>query len=405
MSTPMRSLKASLATAQDDQITRVVAFVDALPSRGPADDLIAPLRPRLQQLRPKRPCGLLRLLFTPLDPLIVPAGSWQRGSVMMPRTAIGPIGAVLLGAIRDAGEYRAQAITLDASDHDAICRLGQVVWPIAAALCATGLPATAWQIGEDGFTAQDHVAIVALLGAVLGYANEIEAAVAEPPGDLQDAAIRVVLRRAALSGPAGFGAAATILLARLSATERVISCAAEIAGSADYRAAADHAIETTLGNIGSVVGTIEREGASPVMDISRVATVLDGLEVCSAAKPERLKRIESIRRYAGDACQQVFQQTATTGLLRHLEQLSDDPADTEIAALEASARDLRRVEACARRFGVGGGETLLKSCRDIFRSGKLTALGLADRVRMLEIMGATDEAMALLTAETAKTLV
>jgi len=75
----IRILQANLATAEDDQIARVVALVDALPERGTADELIAPLRPRLQQLRPKRMVGFARLLFTPLDPLIGSAAAcWSR---------------------------------------------------------------------------------------------------------------------------------------------------------------------------------------------------------------------------------------------------------------------------------------------------------------------------------------
>ncbi len=33
-------------------------------------------------------------------------------------------------------------------------------------------------------------------------------------------------------------------------------------------------------------------------------------------------------------------------------------------------------------------DALLDSCRDMFRSNKLTSFALADRVRMLEILGA-----------------
>ena len=51
----IRSLNRHLVSAQDVKILKVVAMVDALPARGDADSLIAPLRPRLAQLRPRRP--------------------------------------------------------------------------------------------------------------------------------------------------------------------------------------------------------------------------------------------------------------------------------------------------------------------------------------------------------------
>ena len=87
----LRELQHSLATAQDGQIERVVAMVDALPQRGAADRLIAPIRPRLAQLRPARPLRFCRLLFLPLDPLVVPPTKWRRASLTLPRTVLEPL--------------------------------------------------------------------------------------------------------------------------------------------------------------------------------------------------------------------------------------------------------------------------------------------------------------------------
>ena len=74
----LHDVARTLNAARDEQLARVVAVVDALPARGAADTLIAPLRPRLATLRPTRPLNLTRLLFTPLDPLIVPSAEWRR---------------------------------------------------------------------------------------------------------------------------------------------------------------------------------------------------------------------------------------------------------------------------------------------------------------------------------------
>src|SRR6185312_823608 len=40
----IRTLNRSLAEARDSQLAQVVAVVDAMPRRGPADELIAPFR-------------------------------------------------------------------------------------------------------------------------------------------------------------------------------------------------------------------------------------------------------------------------------------------------------------------------------------------------------------------------
>ena len=94
----VRELQRRLVRAHEAQIKRVVAMVDALPERGAADELIAPLRPRLAQLRPARPLRFCRLLFLPADPLIVPAPQWRPTSLTIPRTALDPLAV----SVRDA---------------------------------------------------------------------------------------------------------------------------------------------------------------------------------------------------------------------------------------------------------------------------------------------------------------
>jgi hypothetical protein len=70
----------------------VLALIDDLSERGEADALIAPLRGRLAGLRPRRKLGLTRLLFTPLNPIIVDAANWSAAALSIPRTALAPLG-------------------------------------------------------------------------------------------------------------------------------------------------------------------------------------------------------------------------------------------------------------------------------------------------------------------------
>jgi hypothetical protein len=84
----VRALTGEIAGAGDHQIMRIVAMVDAMTSRGVADAVIAPLRHRLTRLRPPRPLRFGRLMFHPLDPLIVPAAHWRPGRQAIPRTAL-----------------------------------------------------------------------------------------------------------------------------------------------------------------------------------------------------------------------------------------------------------------------------------------------------------------------------
>ena len=76
----IRSLQHDLLGARDQQILRVVDMVDKMPQRGDADDFIAPLRPRLAFLRPIRRLNFTRLLFQPLDSVIVARRAAQRAA-------------------------------------------------------------------------------------------------------------------------------------------------------------------------------------------------------------------------------------------------------------------------------------------------------------------------------------
>ncbi|MGA9014799.1 MAG: hypothetical protein WB509_20100, partial [Acetobacteraceae bacterium] len=109
----LRTLHRDLAAAQDDQIHRVLTIIDALAERGDADKLIAPLRGRIAELRPRRKLSLARLLFTPLQPLIVEAASWSLAAPSIPRTAILP----LAGQVRDGLGTTAATIDTLAAQH------------------------------------------------------------------------------------------------------------------------------------------------------------------------------------------------------------------------------------------------------------------------------------------------
>ncbi|HEY1412327.1 MAG TPA: hypothetical protein VGF36_09305, partial [Rhodopila sp.] len=88
---PSRTLVQEVAKASDPRVRRIVAKIDAMAHRGPADALIEPLRLRLRMLHPPRPLRFGRLLFHPLDPLIVPTSRWRPGRHAIPRTALMPI--------------------------------------------------------------------------------------------------------------------------------------------------------------------------------------------------------------------------------------------------------------------------------------------------------------------------
>ena len=84
----LRQLGQAAAVADDAAVARLVAMLDRLPDRGEADRVLDPVRPRLRALGLKRPLGLPRLLFLPLDGAILPPSRWSRGAPAVPRSAL-----------------------------------------------------------------------------------------------------------------------------------------------------------------------------------------------------------------------------------------------------------------------------------------------------------------------------
>jgi hypothetical protein len=146
----LRELQHRLAGAQDGLIERIVAMVDALPERGAADRLIAPLRPRLAQLRPARPLRFCRLLFLPLDPLIVPGPKWRPMSLTIPRTVLEPLAVSVLDAMRPDARAAVEAVIAGRTTRDieTVRKAGALLWPAAGRILCAAPASRTWHTTE-----------------------------------------------------------------------------------------------------------------------------------------------------------------------------------------------------------------------------------------------------------------
>src|SRR5580658_10504977 len=151
----IREVSRGLAAARDAQILRVVAMVDAMPNRGAADQLIAPLRERIARLRPPRPLRFARLLFLPLDPLIVPAARWRAQQPAIPRSVIPLLAAAVETVLGPAGR----------TDAEVIDQAGGLLWDKAAAVLLEAERPIGWE--TTGLSAQVHKPLSRRIGALL----------------------------------------------------------------------------------------------------------------------------------------------------------------------------------------------------------------------------------------------
>lgn len=400
----LNALRRSLANAEDAQITRLVAMVDGLAERGMIDDLVAPFRGRLAELRPARPLRFARLLFSPLDPLIVPAPRWRPDAPNLPRTALAPLAEAAHDTMgEDATRIDAMIDGHSTRDGQVIAAAGALLWPSAAqALLRSPVPA--------GWTRQTGLArglfgeISANTAALLDQVPSLQAlrAAAEVGIALPVHTLGTMLRQVSAARPQALGLLVALILARLPDAAAPLRQAASVIGgaaAASVRAATEQAraslleqLEADGGAEAQVVGAeLEEAGA----EVRRIARLLEGME---AGGPGMAARIEQLRRRLDSSCRTRFWTGLRTEFLRSLEALVTEADDQAVMRLEAAARGLRALGGEGRRFGSAEVyESLLRQTTDAVKAiptgGALTQ---SDKVRLVEILAGPEEAWALL---------
>lgn len=388
----LRALNGQIQSADESRIRRIVATIDAMKRRGDADALIAPLRPRLSVLRPPRPLRFARLLFTPLDPLIVPAQRWRPGEPTIPRTAIPPITLQVqqtLGtdaaAIEDAIDGRTTLET------DLIAQLGRILWPAAAkTLLQPGVPAT-WD--GTGLSGTIYAALATAIATLLAEAPALEAISAEAASRLLPpprALIESLLSRVGARNPEALPMAIILLLNRLPQ-------AAGIVAERTNQGAADKAADLLLRQLSENAQTEQQIAGGSLTDAGeaagRIAMLLRQLEETDT--DSRLRDIlHNLRQRLDVGCRARFESGLRDDLLAPLETSSDDFCPS---AIEKAARGLRVLETEARK--VGGGtvyDTMLEQAVDKLTGGVAAdRLTPVERMRLVEILAGPDAALAL----------
>jgi hypothetical protein len=381
----------------------VLAVVDKLAERGEADRLIEPLRGRLAEMQPKRPLSLFRLLFAPLDPLIVAGRSWRRGSPGIPRTALGPLGrAVYCGLAADTAAGLDAALAGHTGDEaDLVAAAGERLWPRAAEiLAASPLPAD-WT-AATGLPASDHATLARAVAALLARAISLLrlAACACDGVEPETAELRSMLAAVVPAGPVALAMMMVLLVGWLPRSQGLINLADELASQQDNptaRVAADGAIDFVLDNLEQAPPPGPNVGEA-TQRLKRVAIMLDDLH-SRAVHPARRARIEQIRRKVDTACRERFTNELDAELLAPAAGLAG-ASRAEITTLEATARSLRRFETTARQ--IGGAEQydieLRRAAEALRPIADEDASARIDRVRLIEILQGPDAALASLKA-------
>lgn len=409
----IRSVHADLRAASDAKLAEVIAMVDALAERGEADRLVAPLRPRLAALRPPRPLRFARLLFLPLDPVIVDTARWRVDSATIPRGAIPPLAGAVLAALGDAGmgdvgrDVTVMIAGQTTASAQTVLRAGSILWPLAARALAGLERPVDWS--RSGLPSAAFGPIAATVAALLRPADKVAA--------LRDGLARgmvldqdllgAVLRDTAGQGPAAWQAVTSLLLLQLPEPGLVLRAIAGAIRGGDpaLRVAGEKAADAALRQLGTMAesgGLLRAAGGADGADaalaeLARTGDLLAALDE-NGAGPERRQLIGQVRGHVSQACRDWTQARLHDVLQSPAAPGGDDAA---VEAREYAARGLRAVETVGRRFG--GAEhfdRMLRAAGDeLARMATGPGFSAADRARMMELLAGPDAAIELLRQE------
>ena len=395
----IRGVRRELATARDEQLVRVVAVVDAMPERGDADALVAPFRERLAVLRPTRTFNFTRLLFMPLNALIVGPALWRRGAQSVPRHTLSTFSEIVRAAMGPRAEAIDVALSrqthLPADSASApIATLGKLVWPEAALVISAASAPDRW-CADTSLSKDDFAPIARLISAVLGMALDRQIVADQISHDgmanLENVSDMVAT---SLNLPADLAVMATgLLLVSMPRPDLLLQVLdAKLASTCSKATSvAERAIDFALERTQKLL-------EEPADRFSRMQSLRGGaalLQAYEARPPTAANRrilIQEARTTVGQACRTSFTVTADTYFQAAITGLHAGTSDSTIAALEQSARDLRELQSIGRQLGPAAfyRDKLQSTLACVQACESLT---LSDRVRLIELLSDTETAM------------
>jgi hypothetical protein len=354
-------------------------------------------------LRPPRPLRFARLIFHPLEPLIVAAARWRTGQQAIPRTVILPIAdhvRLILGATGTAIETRMAGRTT--ADTELIAGLGRFLWPAAVqALAGPAIPRT-WAASALADTIYRPVADI--VAAVLAEAAALQMLCAESATGLlptRPGAVEAIVSRVTRVNPAALPMMIALLLDSVPQAAGLLAPLRTGATAAAMRDAMEQAADILLRRLNQEGGTEARIVEATLSDAgaatSRIVTLLAHL-ADGTAKPARRDQLRMLRQRLDADCRARFASGLRDELLLPLGRLSFFADSAEILALETAARGLRALETEARAAGSGPAyDRMLGQAVQAIRGDSVRdKLAPADRVRLVEILAGSGAALKML---------
>lgn len=379
-----RAVRHRIVEAADAKVLQVLNLVENLPDRGDADRFLAPVRDRLRVLRPNRKMRLARLLFQPLDLLIVDPKHWRADAPLIPRTALMPLAGCIGASVGKAAAAVEREIgTLSSADRVQLRRLGGELWPLAGrALLDAPMPA-AWT--AQGLPPSAFAPLRDTIAFLLASQPEIaDIRLRADHGEAIEHHLTALLATANRYGPPCWGMLVALLLQAFPEAEAPLRAAMTRRADQAGPQPGDMALARAAAWIEDTAALRGSAGLARAADeIASQVALLDRM----AAEPTQRKRASELRQALQIGCLARFEAGLQDCIVARL-------CDTQsIGAMEQDARHLRRMETEARRLG--GGPIYDQDLRQAAdRVLAAPGLGAIERIRLIEILAGTPLALA-----------
>ena len=389
----LRGLSNDLRDASDSTILRVTHAIDTLAERGEADRLLDRLRPRLTTLRPPRPRLLARVLFAPLDPVIIAPGEWRQGNASIPRSVIAPVTALVRARLPDLAAIEA---SLAAGSE-----LDGRLWRDAAAILADGPLPMEWSLpafqATIGIKPQALPPLLAVIRLVFAHA-EVLRQEQEPAWEI----VRPFLLEAARSGPLSWSIVLALLFEKTTGPAALVERVLTLARETGFARQLEASLQSV---IGTVVDRLDRAAPDQALSDEALheqaerASRLAGFSALRGDMQAFARRLTQRRQQMAVQCSAQLASGLSGASLACVPPGPLDPEAEQEAAerLETRLRSLRRLDLAARPLGDAQGRDQLLAEAAAFYTGNAAPAWLtqADRLRLCEILVGAEAALRL----------
>jgi hypothetical protein len=371
------------------------------------------VRHRLASLKPVRSLRFARLLFNPLDPLLVPARAWRPDEATLPRAILTPIAKVVRAGLGSMAPYVDKIIAGGKGDMPrAITEGGEALWPRAAEILERSTPPDDW--ATTGLSHAAYGPLATNIAAVLRRAPHLRRLARNEEIGTRDGnaeAMEEILRDIANESEVGCAMVARLILVRAphaaGLLRRIVAAARSQDEKASMQKAVDRGLELALSHMERDTGFVDTIAHGVLAEVGdevrRVTTLLREIE-SDTGSARHWPRVKTIREKLSQVCRDRFSRGVRENLVAPLEAAAGPVDAAGQTELETRVREIRKLDVVARKIGGAAdydGQILvaLEAVRAAADAGTLTPVR---QLRLVEMLAGSDAAEALYVEALAK---